>query len=238
MGKLAHADVVEIVGRYATGWFPLFDERDRFYWERLEERAVLPLDGHAGQAVTRARQIGRRGLKRFDIRFTTAVDEVLRQLQTVRPNSWVKGEVVQIYQALHEAGMLRTVEAWKTVAGEEILVGGLLGIVLPGVFVAETMYGVESEASKACLCRLVEECAAAGYEIIDMQMAHDEDANGIPLGNRGRQHPCVRLGEVRMELEEFLGLMEGAWRRRFDGGAKEWVDLTRSRREMGLQGLW
>jgi Leu/Phe-tRNA-protein transferase len=137
---------------------------------------------------------------------------------------------VEIYRALHGAGVLRTVEAWA----DGSLVGGLVGIVLPGVFVAETMYGLVSEASKACLCQLVEEAADAGFEMIDVQMPHDEDALGLPREG----HPCVRLGEVYMELDEFLELMEDAWRRRCGGGVKQWVERMTEARQQGLRGLW
>jgi leucyl/phenylalanyl-tRNA---protein transferase len=246
MANAAPVDVLDVIRRYATGWFPLFDDRGRFYWERLENRAVLPLDQ---QALARARRVGRRGRNRFDIRFTTAVEAVLDHLQIVRSNTWVKGQVVDIYRALHAAGILRTVEAWADESGIGVLadgareaspfapkrlVGGLVGIVLPGVFVAETMYGTVSEASKACLCRLVEESVAAGFEIIDVQMSHDEDALGLPREG----HPCMRLGEVRMDLDEFLGLMEGAWRQRFGGGVKQWVERMGALRERGLHRLW
>src|ERR1051325_8556468 len=104
MGKSEPLDVVTVVGRYATGWFPLFDERERFYWERLEQRAVIRLDA---DGASRARHIGKRGGKRFEVRFTTAVEAVLDHLQNVRENSWVRGEVVAIYRALHAAGLLR-----------------------------------------------------------------------------------------------------------------------------------
>src|SRR5437762_2790630 len=144
MSKDGPVDVVSVVSRYAAGWFPLFDERERFFWERPEQRAIMRLDE---QTLAHARRMARRGGKRFEVRFTTAVEAVLQDLQTVRENSWVKGEVVEIYRALHAAGLLRTVEAWEVakirnsksesrIPKEEKLVGGLLGIVLPGVFVA------------------------------------------------------------------------------------------------------
>jgi leucyl/phenylalanyl-tRNA---protein transferase len=217
----------DVLTRYATGWFPLFDDRGTFFWERPDQRAILPL---TPDTRARARRLAKRGQKRFAIRFTTAVDPILAQLQRVRPNNWVKGEVVEIYRALHAAGILRTVEAWSA----DTLAGGLLGLVLPGVFVAETMYGTVSEASKTCLCRLVEECTAAGFELIDVQMPHDE----TPDGRLDTEHPCVRLGEVRLAVDEFLGLVEGAWRSRFSGDANAWIDLCRQRQEKTLHGLW
>ena len=162
------ADVMEIVSRYAAGYFPLYDLEGRFYWERLGVRAVLPVNA---TTAARAGQLMRRSRGLFEMRYTTAVAEVIAHLRDageggVKSNSWVRGEVIRIYEALHEAGLLQTVEAWQ-VAGEKgpRLVGALLGIVMPGTFIAETMFGLVPEASKVCLCRLVEDCWGSGERV-------------------------------------------------------------------------
>jgi len=136
----------EIVARYAAGYFPLYDIDNHFYWERLPIRAVIPV---TPEAVAKAQQMGRRGAKKFVIRHTTAVAQLLDLLQNprIKPNTWVRREVVDIYQLLHAAGLLRTVEAFDAVTGE--LAGGLVGLVFPGTFIAETMLGLRPDASKA-----------------------------------------------------------------------------------------
>ena len=117
----AHVNVARILQHYVAGYFPMVDLPDRagrseFFWDRWPVRAILPLDV---QAAARARRMQRRaqakanaeGGRPFDIRYTTAVEEVITQLQTVKENSWVRQEVVDIYRALHAAGVLQTVEA-------------------------------------------------------------------------------------------------------------------------------
>ena len=101
--------------------------------------------------------MAKRSRGQFEIRYSTAIDQVVQNLQReeIKEQSWVKEEVVDIYRNLHRVGVLQTVEAW---AGGR-LVGGLLGIVMPGTFIAETMYGIVPEASPksafASLCRTV-----------------------------------------------------------------------------------
>jgi leucyl/phenylalanyl-tRNA--protein transferase len=221
--SIRKVDALEIVTRYAQGFFPLYDIRGRFYWEKLSIRAVMPLDG---DAVKKAHRMVKRSQGQFEIRYTTAVEQVIAQLQKeeIKEHSWVKEEVVDIYRNLHRAGLLQTVEAW---AGGH-LVGGLLGIVMPGTFIAETMYGIVPEASKVCLCQLVIDCAAAGFSMIDVQTPHDIDEFGLPRKREGETpHPCNRLGEVRVNVDVFMRAFELAWRRTFGGGVAEWLDIAR-----------
>ncbi len=182
------------------------------------------------ETVARAKRMGARGRGRFEIRYNTAVEEVIGQLQReeIKENSWVKEEVVKIYAALHAARLLRTVEAWD---GQGKLVGALLGIDLPGTFVAETMFGTVPEASKVCLCRLVEDCMAgrgcvhAAKEMIDVQTPHDLCVWGFPGeeedgqgGGRTTAHPCVRLGEIYLPISAYMRAFVSAWKGAFARG--------------------
>lgn len=221
--SIRKVNALEILSRYAQGFFPLYDIRGRFYWEKLSVRAVMPLDA---EAVRKAQRMAKRSHGQFEIRYTTAVEQVIAQLQKeeIKEHSWVKEEVVGIYRNLYRAGLLQTVEAW--VGGH--LVGGLLGIVMPGTFIAETMYGIVPEASKVCLCQLVIDCAAAGFSMIDVQTPHDIDEFGLPRKREGETpHPCNRLGEVRVNVDVFMRAFELAWRRTFGGGIAEWLDIAR-----------
>jgi hypothetical protein len=128
---------------------------------------------------------------------------------------------------------LRTVEAWQ---GEK-LAGALLGITLPGTYIAETMYGIVPEASKVCLCRLVEDCLATHVEMIDVQTPHDlrEMDFLLPGSDLERTpHPCVRLGEQLIPLPRFRRMFEAAWQRAFAGGVEEWVNAARQAHGNGI----
>ena len=187
---------------YLQGYFPLYDMFNRFYWERLPERAVLPVNA---ETVGRARAMGRRPGKKFTLEKNRRFKECIRHLQNprVKEYSWVRAEVVRMYEALRSAGLLVTVEALDR---QGKLAGGLVAIVLPGVLVAETMFTLEPDASKLCLCRMVEECGAAGFSLIDVQTRHDRDPWG-EVGERAADHvphPCVRLGEEVWPIRKFM----------------------------------
>jgi leucyl/phenylalanyl-tRNA--protein transferase len=216
-------DVQAVVACYARGFFPLYDPWGRFYWERLGTRAVIPINP---DALRRARHLAvrRRSAKPFQLRHTSAVDQVIAHLrdERVKERTWVRTEVVHIYTTLHNAGFLRTVEAWH----DGRLAGALLGLVLPGTFIAETMFGLLPDASKLCLCRLVEDCHAAGIGAIDVQTPHDHDEFGLP--RQGTPHPCVRLGEQQVRLSAFMRGFSDRWKRSFDGGIDEWIAAARA----------
>jgi leucyl/phenylalanyl-tRNA--protein transferase len=227
----------EVIIRYAAGYFPLYDPWDRFYWERLPLRAVIAVND---ASLTAARRLRRSVLRKssFEIRYTTAVDQVVSQLRDVtqggiKEHSWVRDEVTAIYRELHAAGLIRTVEAWR----EGKLAGALLGIVLPGMFIAETMFGVVSGASKLCLCELLEECARSGCPLIDVQTPHDLDEYGdllhlnIPepasrTPSARTPHPCLRLGEQVLPVGEFMQHFAAAWKAAFPGAVIQWLAVT------------
>lgn len=220
-------DVLEIVSRYVSGYFPLYDLKGKFYWERFTVRAFIPVNE---ASLKKAAKLARRARNQFEIRYSTAVDEVITSLQRpdVKEHSWVKEEVVDIYHTLGAAGLLRTIEAW-TKDSQPRLVGGLLGLVMPGTFIAETMFGLVSEASKICLCQLLEDSAAAGFEMIDVQTPHDIDEYGMPRKAEGETpHPCMRLGEERVRIEVYMRAFVAIWQQSFGGSAEDWIRVARA----------
>ncbi|MCA9774594.1 MAG: hypothetical protein KC466_19395 [Myxococcales bacterium] len=186
--------VEEYLARYRTGFFPFQDPwTGAFCWARYRVRAIIPLDD---AVVARVRKVGQRALGKFEIVRDRHFDEIMEHLTggEIYPDTWVIPEVVAIYRALREAGRLVTVEAIR----DGRLAGALVGVDLGRVFVAETMYHLESDASKACLCQVLLDCRSRGYAFVDVQMPHEPD------------HPSTRLGEIVISHEEFLRKMAAA----------------------------
>jgi leucyl/phenylalanyl-tRNA--protein transferase len=212
------------LAHYVAGYFPLYNLEGEFYWERLPERAVVPIDE---ETVRRAKGMGRRSRGKFRIEKNRRFKECIRHLQDprVKEYSWVQREVVRIYEAFRKAGLLVTVEA---VNGEGELAGGLVGIVLPGVLIAETMFGLEADASKACLCAVVEDARACGFALIDVQTRHDLDPwEGKPYPKERSPHPCVRLGEEVWRIERFRRTLARVLGENWPGTIEDWVEAGR-----------
>ena len=133
-------------------------------WYAPDPRAVFPLDGfHVPRSL--ARTI-RRGV--YEVRVDTAFREVMLGCAE-REETWISGEVLRAYAALHRLGLAHSVEAWQ---GSE-LKGGLYGVALGGAFFGESMFSRATDASKVALVALVERLRARGYTLLDTQWVTD-----------------------------------------------------------------
>ena len=158
-----------LVLAYRSGIFPWYDEDSPILWWSPDPRCVLfPDEAHI------PRRLGR-DMRRGKFRFTANADfeRVIRACAAApRPGqkgTWLIPEMVKAYIRLHHLGLARSVEAWERVAGEEILAGGLYGVLMGRVFFGESMFHARSDGSKAAVAALVAMCRELDVEMIDCQ---------------------------------------------------------------------
>ena len=158
-----------LVLAYRSGIFPWYDEDSPILWWSPDPRCVLfPDEAHI------PRRLGR-DMRRGKFRFTVDADfeRVIRACAAApRPGqkgTWLIPEMVKAYIRLHHLGLARSVEAWERVAGEEILAGGLYGVLMGRVFFGESMFHARSDGSKAAVAALVAMCRELDVEMIDCQ---------------------------------------------------------------------
>ena len=181
--------IEQIVQGYATGYFPMADARGRLGWYSSQTHTLMPLDSrfHIPGSLRRALNSGR-----FEVRIDTAFAEVVQGC-AAREETWISGELEQIYLALHRAGVAHSFETWQ---GEQ-LAGGILGLALGGAFIGESMFFRISEGSKVALVRLVRHLNTRGFVLFDAQL----------------QNPHLeRFGAYEMVGKEYLKLLERAIR--------------------------
>jgi len=155
-----------ILKAYACGVFPMAERKDdpSVFWVDPDLRGVIPLDEfHLSRRLARTVRSGK-----FQITVDQAFDQVIRKCAertTQRMESWINGDIVEVYAELHRLGNAHSVECWT---GEE-LVGGLYGVSLGAAFFGESMFSRKSDASKVALVHLVERLRAGGYTLLDTQ---------------------------------------------------------------------
>jgi len=152
-----------LLAAYRSGIFPMpVDGLAGPAWFSPDPRGVLPLDGF------RASRSLRRSARRFTVTADRAFDAVVEGCADPRrPGGWITGEVRAAYVRLHELGWAHSIEVWD--AGGA-LAGGLYGVELGGLFAAESMFHVATDASKVALGALVGRLAAAGgARVLDVQ---------------------------------------------------------------------
>jgi leucyl/phenylalanyl-tRNA--protein transferase len=85
-----------------------------------------------------------------------------------RDVTWISPELQEIYYRLYEAGWAYSFETWQ---GNQ-LAGGVLGLVLGGAFIGESMFYRIPEGSKVALVELVRHLRNCGFTLFDAQMTN------------------------------------------------------------------
>ncbi len=178
----ATPDIVAVGGRptaktlktaYRRGIFPWPHEGLPMLWFCPDPRFVLvPEQAHLPRSL---RKEMRRGA--FEIRADTAFGEVIRACSAKpRPGqdgTWITGEMIAGYTALHEEGLAHSIEAWQ--GGR--LVGGLYGISLGTIFFGESMYADVPDASKVAFATLLANLVRWRFDLVDCQSYTDHLAS-------------------------------------------------------------
>jgi leucyl/phenylalanyl-tRNA---protein transferase len=158
-----------LLSAYAAGLFPMRikGRRGRLGWWSPDPRGVLPLDG---LRLTRSL---RRSWRRYDVTVDTAFAEVVAGCaDRRRPGGWIGGDFVTAYGRLAELGYAHSVEVRRRSDG--LLVGGLYGVAIRGLFAGESMFHREPDgrdASKVAVVATVDLLRSDGVQdrLFDVQ---------------------------------------------------------------------
>ena len=156
-----------VLAAYAQGIFPWpYDAASPLLWFSPDPRMVLkPADLHISRSLQRTIK-----QQRFEVRFDTAFDQVIRQCATVRRpkqrGTWITDAMIRAYCQLHEMGYAHSVETWR----EGTLVGGVYGVSLGAAFFGESMFARQPNASKVAFAHLIRQLQAWNFHLLDCQM--------------------------------------------------------------------
>ncbi|MBX3149138.1 leucyl/phenylalanyl-tRNA--protein transferase [Candidatus Obscuribacterales bacterium] len=149
-----------VLAAYTQAIFPMGNDDGSIYWYSPDPRCIIDLDDfHASRRLMRTYRNGK-----FDMRVNTAWDDVIRMCAQ-RDSTWITDEIIRVYTELHEMGFAHSVEAFYK--GQ--LAGGLYGVAVGGAFMGESMFHVETDASKVSLVYLVERMKERNFTLLDSQ---------------------------------------------------------------------
>lgn len=157
--------VRRLVDAYSKGCFPWYSEGEPVLWWSPNPRMVLvPAQLHVSRSLARR-------MRRGDITITAdlAFADVMAGCAEPRDDqggTWITGEMMSAYLALHAAGHAHSIEAWQ----DGLLVGGLYGVALGRAFFGESMFTRVPDASKIALVTLVAQLQRWGFGVVDCQM--------------------------------------------------------------------
>ena len=154
-------DSATLVRAYRVGIFPMALDDGRIGWFSPDPRGILPLEAFTVPA--RLARLVRQG--RFDVTVDRDFAGVMRACADRPDGTWISGEILESYHALHDRGIAHSIETWR----DERLVGGLYGVHLGGAFFGESMFHRVTDASKVALVALVDRLRDRGFALLDIQ---------------------------------------------------------------------
>ena len=158
-------------------------------WFQPRRRCLLPISGiHVSRSL--AKTIRRAD---FEIRHDTSFETVMRNC--LRPDgNWISEEFINL------EGWGHCAEVWR---GDR-LVGGVYGIVIGGIFCAESMFHRETDMSKVALWAIVERCRRSRIEIFDAQIMnpHLASLGAYEISNEEYLKALIRTSKTKTSLSE------------------------------------
>ena len=175
-------DIPAIIQGYAKGYFLMANEgEDSLGWYSSRQRALVPLDDRFRYPQSLRKVLNQ---ERFKIDINRDFPGVVEGCAN-RDTTWISPQLKEIYWQLYQAGWAYSFETWQ---GDE-LAGGLLGIVIGGAFIGESMFYRIANGSKVALVKLVERLRSRGFVLLDAQMtsAHIERFGAYIVSDREYQ---------------------------------------------------
>lgn len=186
---------VEWEGKTPKDLESLKDANSVLAWWSPDPRAVFELDNvHIPRRLLRTMKSGK-----FVVTFDRAFPEVMLGCALAgsrkREGTWITREFYQGYCKLFELGFAHSVECWKRtdvaerqneVDGQENnlrLVGGVYGVAVNGFFDGESMFSIETDASKVALFNLLMRLKKNGFRLFDLQIlnSHTKSLGGVEI---------------------------------------------------------
>lgn len=162
-------DVPSLTAAYSHGIFPWYSEGQPILWWSTDPRMVLRIENF------KLRRSLKQAIQRFahnshcEIRIDHAFAEVIASCANIprngQPGTWILPAMVRAYTQLHHEGRAHSIETW--INGK--LVGGLYCVALGQAVFGESMFALQTDASKIALAALVALCQRSGVKLVDCQ---------------------------------------------------------------------
>lgn len=151
-----------VITAYTKGIFPWYSDDQPVLWWSPNPRCVLyPDKFHVSRSLRRTLNNNP-----FEIKTNTAFKEVMLSCAKPRADgagTWITERMLSVYCELHDRGFAHSIECWQ----QDILVGGMYGLVLDDMFFGESMFSKKKDASKVAMHYL---CTSIKPFLVDAQV--------------------------------------------------------------------
>ena len=156
-----------LLGAYASGIFPMADNRDdpQIFWVEPRWRGVIPMeDFHVSRSLSR-----RLKKNNYSVELNGDFEAVLDACAD-RRETWINATIRDLMVELHERG---DAHAFSVRNDQGDLIGGMYGLAMGAAFFGESMFSRASDGSKIALTWAIDHLMRAGFTLFDTQFITD-----------------------------------------------------------------
>lgn len=184
-------NVERLVVAYERGIFPWYNPDQPILWWSPPKRMIMfPGEFKIGKSLKRSINSGEFEC-RVDSDFAGVIQGCAKVNRKEQDGTWITDEIIEAYSQLHQLGIAHSFETYA----EGKLVGGLYGVSLGRAFFGESMFSLQSEASKFAFYQLHEWVSSREFHFIDCQLHTDH---------------LARMGAREIPREQFMVMLNEA----------------------------
>lgn len=150
---------------YCNGIFPWYSDGDPILWWCPKPRFIIkPNEVKISKSMKRVFNSGK-----FKVTFDNDFEGVIRNCKELRENkegTWINNDMMEAYINLFKKDFASSVEVYR----DEKLIGGLYGVKIGKCFFGESMFSIETNASKVALISICKRLEEEEYIFLDCQM--------------------------------------------------------------------
>lgn len=201
----ADLSLPRLLQAYRHGIFPWFSQGQPILWWSTDPRMVLRT------SEFKVRRSFAKVLRRsildptYEVRIDSAFHEVIRRCANSQrkgqSGTWIDTSIAHAYGKLHHAGYAHSVEIWRN----QTLVGGLYCTAIGRAVFGESMFALETDASKIALAALVALCRMQGVAWVDCQQ------NTRHLASMGAKEIGRKEFTVEVAKSSALAPLDWSW---------------------------
>ncbi|NNF34156.1 MAG: leucyl/phenylalanyl-tRNA--protein transferase [Saprospiraceae bacterium] len=154
-----------LLDAYAKGIFPWYSDDLPLWWNPDPRFVLFPSELKVSKSMRPYFN-----QQKFKVTYNQSFSEVIHQCGKLprkgQAGTWLNQDLIDAFTDLNFRGYAHSVEVWNK---KEELVGGLYGMALGKVFFGESMFSIESNASKFGFITLINDLESRGFGLIDCQ---------------------------------------------------------------------
>lgn len=161
--------VERLIQAYSQACFPWYSDGQPVMWWSTDPRMILPVQEfrlHTSLRKHLKQLIAKDSIQiRVNHDFSQIIKHCSQAPRKDQAGTWIVQDMIQAYKKLHQAGFAHSVETW--INGE--LQGGLYFVSIGQAVFGESMFALQTNASKLALAALVCICKIEQISMIDCQ---------------------------------------------------------------------